>query len=311
MTTFYKIKDTYLCYEVAGVDFYETPLVNGESVPKGSRFTVAILPKSVVAQKQTRHLVSTEKNGVVIDTAEWEQVKAELYLKYDKDDEVWESLDAEFAYKKHCEGVKHNYEMRTETRDLPFKIVELEDAELPPFTEPIRLINGATNTKNVALYEYKPVPLRLAIESGKEFGFEFLGEVANFVRDPACTELQWHLPSHSAKSLQFIKTGLGYTDYKRINAIRSAVGTVEECRKVHEANMENLRSFWGFEKSKVSQKAISRKSATSTLAKLEKLLVDINSICGQKRDADNLTGAKRRTAELISDMKLIIQEETQ
>ena len=115
---------------------------------------------------------------------------------------------------------------------------------LPPYTQPVRLLQPSFTQKNFTLFTYKPNKFKLCEDIGKEYGFNYAGEnpVAGY---------NWSIPKHSLDTLKFIKIGHNYSNYEGLSGLKSALGTLEECKKAHEFNISLLKQWWSLEASKL------------------------------------------------------------
>lgn len=309
MIDVYKLKDSYLI-----LDTHEELWINREIAIKGgyqlSWVQFQIHPESIESKTTRRVAVGSTKNGEPIDIELHKQVADEIKIRggWNDDDEYpkWNSLEDEYAFKKHMEGVECVYEIQTEWKSKEFRIISLDiDGELPPYTTPVRIATQSLDKLKVDLFTYVPNRLELLTRIGSEYGFEFVGAAEPFKNDFAATALQWFLPSHSIKELKFIKIGGSYADYEKLSGVRQCLGTIEECAQRHQLNVALIREFWETEKLKRSSKILDAKTIGHIATELGLVVEMVQKlrVRGGKESVEDQERVIRKIRSIVNGMQ--------
>lgn len=303
MKMIYALNGAYLSKDLSGLYVNQTIEIKQDYSNPWVQFNEK--PESVDRKIVKRKTVSATRDGVLIDLNDWLLVKEQLASRKD-DDGDWLTLEDEFAHRKHLEGVTFEHETFTEWEPVEFTIVDIASpGDLPPFTLPLRLAidQKSKDPINLTFYEYKPNALELCKTIGEEYGFNHVGIVGSFKSDPVMERDDWCIPSHSVMSLEFIKIGGSYANYKMIGRINACVGTVEECRKVHAENVRRIREFWKLERALRGEQILAGVLASEVLKDLLRIQEQLKPIRAIQKHSSNLSVAEKMVGNLVEKLK--------
>lgn len=267
--------------------------------------------KPVTVEKITHRQVQVgvTRNGEAIDWEEYQAVLSELMKEFDSDACVYSSIDAEYAVKKHREGIAPIMERETTVVPYSISIVPLAvDSDVPPYCAPARLMDMPTTGKAATLWHYKANKLKLVEAEGQSFGVVFKGvDDSGWGPSPKLEWNEWNVPSHSAKDLKFLKLGENFTDYDTLLGIKSCTGTIDECRDAHKHNVELIRRFWAHEVSKLSRTKLDTKQAGELYALATSAQKSLRTVAVGKKHESAYNQACGTLRKVVDELARIIQ----
>jgi len=233
---FYKIDNIYFCAQ-APHDYYGYYTVNGSVVKVND--VLQNLPEHALKNTSTsRVLHYVNSDNETISFEDYRSKFRELFNKYDDDNGTWASIDDEYAFKKFQATWSPVNELIEESKELTIEIIDLDynAADLPPHTQPCRIADPNVNTTNYTLFRYFVKGVDIFQEEASKYGLSYGGVGSN-------PDINLYT-LHSINNLSLMKIGGRFTDYNQLQALKlNFVGTIEECKAVHENNLKIINDF--------------------------------------------------------------------
>lgn len=202
-----------------------------------------------------------EKGGDKLTFKEFQDTVREMYSKHVDEDGDWDSIDAEFAYRKWNEGWKPIYKDYDSFTEIDIPVVSQKKSEFKDIT-PLYQIGVIENP----LCQYDPTPIAYISEFAVEMGLEE-EELSYWGNHSGGKELKLYNRVDSNGTSTY-KMYLGSSELP-IEA-KQFKGTYDECVTKRNEVRENIK--------KVMQRAYDEQVATLTQDKAQVVLHSLRSI---------------------------------
>lgn len=166
---------------------------------------------------------------------------------------------------------------------VPFEIHPLTDAsnlDLPPYTEPLRLVSNEWS--KLELFSYLPK----AKEMAKEYGLKEY----NYTLDNAGEEpLTWYGTFNNSNIVEprrFSGTYCGSNPSVQLKSVQA--GTLEECRAVHQANLDRLKIWFSYNTAFANKNKMSTDRICDLMERLRSLKSYLSTVKVMKKSVNDL-----------------------
>lgn len=160
----------------------------------------------------------------------------------------------------------------------PFE--ELKDLYLPPYVEPLRLVSNQWS--NLELFSYLPQVKEMTKEYGlKEYNYT----LDNVGEEP----LTWYGTFNSANIVEprrFSGTYCGSNASVQLKSVQA--GTLEECKAVHQANLDRLKAWFGYNTAFVNKNKMSTDRICDLMEQLRSLKSYLSTVKVMKKSVNDL-----------------------
>jgi t-SNARE complex subunit (syntaxin) len=210
--------------------------------------------QKITHRNSLSHYTNKEDETITLTVQEWQEQNETLrtHLGGDEDYPQWDSLDAEFAWRKFNDTWSAVYKKETTIISVPFRIVDLGAGPMPPYTKPNYLLMGDKITDAIGLYTYSPKIIELVESIGEKYGF--IRVEYKVWNDDSTKGYKW---STDRNEVSYMKINGSYAPQRdTLKPLKGCIGTAEECMIAHNKNVAAIEAFWAEEKAKLSSQSI-------------------------------------------------------
>ena len=224
-----------------------------------------------ISTSRVLHYVNPDNETISFEN--YKSKFATLYNKYDDDAGTWASIDDEYAFKKFQATWSPVNELIEESKELTIEIIDLNYnlIDLPPRTQPCRIADPNVNTTNYTLFRYFVEGVDIFQEEASKYGLSYGGVGAN-------SDINLYT-LHSVNNLSLMKIGGRYTDYGQLQNLKlNFVGTIEECKTVHENNLKIINDFLKIEVAITNKDKVDPTTAANLYSEIRSLRKKLGEI---------------------------------